>query len=100
MKAFPTKADRLDLCNALGVAVLLLAALAVLVVCGDAAFRSSPAGNRSAPLVHTFGLDRLSLVPPGRWLQSPDTPNGAVEWRYDPHLAGIPQDATDLLMRQ
>ena len=100
MKEFPTKADRLDLCNALGLAVLLLAALAVLGVCGDAVFRSNTAGNQSAPLVRTFGLDRLSLVPSGRWLRSPDTPNGAVEWRYDPHLAGIPQDAADLLMQQ
>jgi len=100
MKRSPRQSDRLDVCSALGRAVLLFAALAVLVVCVDAAFRSNAAaGSQSAHLVRIFGLDRLSLVPSGRSLRSHVMPNSAVEWRYDPHLAGIPQDSADLILR-
>ena len=98
MKQSPAKVDRLSGCNALGLAVLILAALAVIMVIADATYRSNPADDQSARLVRVFGFDRLSLVPPGRSLRSPDMPKSAVEWRYDPHLAGIPPDSADLLL--
>jgi hypothetical protein len=98
MRQFPAKVDRLDACHALGLAVLILAALAVVTVIADAAFRSSPADDPGAALVRVFGMDRLSLVPAGRPLRSPEMPKSAVEWRYDPHLAGIPPDSADLLI--
>jgi len=98
MKQSPAKVDRLSGCNALGLAVLILAAIAVIMVIADAAYRSNPVDDQSAALVRVFGFDRLSLVPPGRSLRSPDMPKSAVEWRYDPHLAGIPPDSADLLL--
>jgi hypothetical protein len=98
MRQFPAKVDRLSGCNALGQAVLILAALAVIIVIADAAYRSNAMDDQSAALVSVFGFDRLSLVPSGRSLRSPDMPKSAVEWRYDPHLAGIPPDSADLLM--
>jgi hypothetical protein len=100
MNQFPTKVDRLDGCNALGLAILVLAALAVIVVVVDAGYRSNLAGDQSARLVRVFGFDRLSLVPSGRSLRSPAMPKAAVEWRYDPYLAGIPPDSADLLFGQ
>ena len=100
MRQFPAKVDRLDGCNALGLAVLILAALAVIIVIADAAYRSNPADDQGAALVRAFGIDRLSLVPSGRSLRSPDLPKSAAEWRYDPHLAGIPPDSADLVIGQ
>jgi len=100
MRQFPTKVDRLDGCNALGLAVLVLAALAFIIVIADAAYRSNPADDQNARLVRVFGIDRLSLVPSGRSLRSPDMLKSAVEWRYDPNLAGIPSDSADLLLGQ
>ena len=98
MKRYPAKFDRLDGCNALGLALLILAALAVIIVVVDAAYRSSPADDQSARLVRVFGFDRLSLVPAGRPVRSPEMPKSAVEWRYDPHLAGIPSESANLLL--
>jgi hypothetical protein len=100
MKQSPAKVDRLSGCNALGLAVLILAAIAVIMVIADAAYRSNPADDPSAALVRVFGIDRLSLAPSGRSLRSPDMPKSTVEWCYDPHLAGIPSDSTDLLLEQ
>jgi len=98
MRQLPAKVDRLDGCNALGLAVLILAALAVTIVIVDASYRSNPVDDQSVRLVRVFGFDRLSLVPSGRPLRSPAMPKSAVEWRYDPHLAGIPPDSADLLI--
>jgi len=98
MKRAPRQPDRLDFCHTLGLVVLLLATLAALVVCVDAALRGNAAGDQSARLVRAFGFDRLSLVPSGRSSASSAMPNAAVEWRYDPHLTGLPQDATDLIL--
>ena len=99
MKLSPAKADRLNSCNALGLAILVLAALAVIIVIVDAAYRSNPSDDQSAQLVRVFGFDRLSLVPSGRILRSPDMPKSTVEWCYDPKLAGIPPDAADLILK-
>ena len=90
----------MDGCNALGVIILILAAVAALVVFVDAAYRSNPSGDQSVQLARVFGFDRLSLVPSGRMLRSPGMPKSTVEWCYDPKLAGIPPDSTDLLMEQ
>ncbi|MEJ2164343.1 MAG: hypothetical protein P8X90_02360 [Desulfobacterales bacterium] len=100
MKQSPKKVDRLDGCNALGLAILVLAALAAIIVVVDAEYRSNPADDQSARLVRVFRFDRLSLVPSGRSLRNPDMPKSAVEWRYDPDLAGIPPDSADLLIGQ
>jgi hypothetical protein len=99
MKLSPRKADRLDGCNAFGLIVLILAALAALVVFVDPAYRSNPSGDQSAQLVRVFGFDRLSLVPSGRMLRSPDMPKSTVEWCYDPKLAGIPPGPADLILK-
>ena len=99
MKLSPGKTDRLDRCNALGVIILILAALAALVVFVDAAYRSNPSGDQSVQLARVFGFDRLSLVPSGRMLRSPGMPKSTVEWCYDPYLAGIPTDPADLILR-
>jgi hypothetical protein len=99
MKLSPAKADRLDGCNALGLIILILAALAALVVFFDAAHRSSPSDDQIAQLVRVFGFDRLSLVPSGRTLRSPDMPKSTVEWCYDPQLAGIQPDPADLILK-
>ena len=99
MRQLPAKVDRLDGCNALGLAVLILAAIAVIMVIADAAYRSNPVDDQSAALVRVFGFDRLSLVPSGRILRSPDMPKSTVEWCYDPKLAGIPPDAADLILK-
>lgn len=99
MKQSPGKVDRLDGCKALGLAILVLAALAAIIVVVDAEYRSNPADDQSARLVRVFGFDRLSLVPSGRSLRSPDMPKSAVKWRYDPSLAGFPPDAADLILR-
>ncbi len=99
MKQSPAKADRLDACNAIGLIILILAALVALVVFVDAAYRSNPSGDQSAQLVRVFGFDRLSLVPSGRTLRSPDMPKSTVEWCYDPYLTGIPPDAADLILK-
>lgn len=99
MKQSPGKVDRLDGCNALGLAILVLAVLAAVVVVVDAEYRSNPADDQSAQLVRVFGFDRLSLVSSGRSLRRPDMPTSAVEWRYDPYLAGIPPDSADLILR-
>jgi len=94
------RADRLGVCNALGVAVLMVAALVAIVMVVDAACRRDPAIDQSARLVRVFRFNRLSLVPSGRALRMPDSPHSAVDWRYDPKLAGIPPDLADLLMGQ
>ena len=99
MKQFPAKADRLDGSHAIGLIILILAALAALVVFVDAAYRSNPSGDQSVQLARVFGFDRLSLVPSGRMLRSPGMPKSTVEWCYDPKLAGIPPDAADLILK-
>jgi hypothetical protein len=99
MRQSPAKVDRLDGCNALGLAILVLAALAAIVVVVDAAYRSNPADDQSSTLVRVFGFDRLSLIPSGRSLRSPDMPQSTIEWRYDPYLAGIPPDSANLILK-
>ena len=100
MRFFSGQADRLGVCNVLGMIMLILAAAAAIIVIVDAAHRSGPADDQIAQLVRVFAFDRLSLVPSGRPLRSTDMPKSAVEWRYDPKLAGIPPDSADLLIGQ
>ncbi len=93
------QADRLGICNALGLFILILAAAAVVIVCVDAAHRSDTLNDQGAQLVRIFGFTRLSLVPSGRTLRMPHLCNSAVDWRYDPQLAGIQPDPADLILK-
>ena len=94
------RADRLGVCNALGIAILMIAALAAIIVVVDSACRSDAAIDQNVQLVRVFRFTRLALVPSGRALRMTDLKHPAVDWRYDPKLAGIPPDLADLLMGQ
>lgn len=94
------KADRLGICNAVGIFILIFATVAAVIVFIDVTYRSDTSIDQSAQLVRVFGFDRLSLVPSGRTLRILDLPNSDIDWRYDPHLAGIPPDSADLLIGQ
>jgi hypothetical protein len=93
------RADRLGVCNALGIAILILAALTALMVVVDAACHSDTSIDKSARLVRVFGFTRLSLVPSGRTSRLPDSPQSDVDWRYDPLLPGLQPDAADLILK-
>jgi hypothetical protein len=94
------QADRLGICHAVGLFILILAAVAVLIVFVDAAQHSDPSNDKNAQLVRVFGFTRLSLVPAGRTMRMPDLPNPTVEWRFDPLLAGIQTDPADLILNE
>ena len=93
------QADRLGICNAFGLFILILTAAAVVIVCADATHRSDTPNDQGAQLVRIFGFTRLSLVPSGRTLRMPDLSHSAVDWRYDPQLAGIQPDPADLILK-
>jgi hypothetical protein len=99
MSTLHTKVDRLGICNAVGIFILMLAAVTLVSVFIDVAYRSDSHSDQSAQLVRVFGFDRLSLLPSGRTLRMPGFPNSAVVWRYDPHLAGFPPDTAELILR-
>ena len=99
MTANHQKADRLGICNAVGIFMLILAALAAVIVFIDVTYRSDTSIDQCAQLVRVFGFDRLSLVPSGRTLRVLDLPTSAADWQYDPGLAGIQPYPADLILK-
>ncbi|UCD77174.1 MAG: hypothetical protein JSW26_17320 [Desulfobacterales bacterium] len=93
------KADRLGICNAVGIFILILAAVAAVIVFIDVTYRSDTSIDQCAQLVRVFGFDRLSLVPSGRTLRMLNLPNSAVDWQYDPGLAGIQPYPAELILK-
>jgi len=98
MNPSPGKADRLGVCNAIAISILMAAILVAGMVFGDAQLRSYPRPDVRVQLVHTFGFNRLTLVPAGRPRRLANAPNSAFDWRYDPRLVRIPADITDLIL--
>jgi len=92
------QADRLSICNAVGILILVLAAAAAVLVFADAAHRSDRHNDQGAQLVSTLAITRLSPVPSGRALRTPDLTNSAADGRYDPQLGGIQADPADLIL--
>jgi hypothetical protein len=92
------QADRLGICNGIGIFILIAAILVAGMVFGDALLRINPHQDVRVQLVRTFGFNRLTLVPSGRARRLADAPNQALDWRYDPRLVRIPPGMADLIL--
>jgi hypothetical protein len=93
------QADRLGICNLLGLFIMFLAAAAAVMVLVDAAQRGYSDQDLSLQLVHIWGLNRLSIVPSGRALRMQGLQNKAVDWRYDPQLARVQPGPAELVLK-
>lgn len=98
MISSPGQADRLGICNAIGIFILIATILVAAMVFGDALLRGYPRQDARMQLVGTFGFNRLTLLPSGRVRGPADAPNPAFDWRYDPRLVGIPPGMADLIL--
>ena len=99
MISIPKPADRLGICNGVGIIILTLAAAAAVIVFIDAAHRNHIDQEKSIQLVRIFGLNRLTVVPSGRVLRMSGLQNYAVDSRYDPQLARIQPGPADLVLK-
>ena len=95
----PGQADRLGICNGIGLFILIAAALVAVMVFGDALLRSYPRHDVRVQLVAFFGFNRLALVPSGRAWRLAGLPHPAADWCYDPQLVGIPPGMADLILK-
>ena len=94
----PGQADRLGICNGIGIFILITAILIAGMVFGDSLLRSSPRQDARAQLVCQFGFSRLTLVPSGRAWGPADAPSPAFDWRFDPRLVRTPPGLADLIL--
>ena len=99
MISTPGRADRLGICNAVGIFILAIAIVAAVMVFIDAAHRSHIDQDESIQLVRVFGLNRLTVVPSGRALRMSGLQNFAIDWRYDPQLARIQPGPAELVLK-
>lgn len=92
-------ADRLGIANVAGILILAFAITALILLFLDSNLRSTANHDESRQLVHTLGLNSLSLVPSGRPLRNPDAFNQTIDLRFDPKIGQIHFDGAEFVLR-